>query len=300
MKVGVTGAAGLLGHALVEVFARHHTVVPLTRTYLDITDAERVHAVLREVGPQVVIHSAAIPDLDICEAEPAKAFQVNYHGTRNIVEAARRVGTAVAYISTDAVFDGRKQAPYTETDPPNPPTVYGRTKLRGEQVVRTLPTHWVFRVSVLFGPGKTNFVEKGLGRIAAGEDYVVAADQLGSATYTLDAAWTIMEVIEAGRGGLYHLSNQGTCTRLELARRAAELAGLPPEKVIGKPSDEMARRAARLKYAVMEMAALKSAGFRLLRAWPEALAEYVATLIPSLRPAPSARPLQEVRREFPS
>lgn len=290
MKIAITGAAGLLGHAQVMVFSRRHTVVALTRTEVDITDGERVHAVLKEVGPQMVLHSAAIRDLDVCETDPAKAFLVNYHGTRHVVEAARRVGASVAYISTDAVFDGRKQTPYVEIDCANPRTIYGRTKLRGEQVVATLPLHWIFRVSVLFGPGKTNFVDKCLRQIAAGGDYEVAADQLASATFTLDAAQSIMEVIESGGGGLYHLSNQGSCSRLELAQRAAELAGLATCKVIGKPSDQMGRPALRLKYAVMKLAALERGGFCLPRPWQEALAEYVATLLPTLQPSTALTP----------
>ena len=194
------------------------------------------------------------------------------------MEAARALGAGVAYISTDAVFDGRKQTPYLESDPPRPMTVYGRTKLRAEQVVGTLPQYWIFRVSVLFGPGKTNFVEKGLRRIAAGQDYVVASDQFGSATYTVDAGLKIMEVAEARRFGLYHLANQGTCSRCDLARRAVEMAGLDTSKVKGIPSAEMGRRAPRLKYQVLEMSALKREGFALPRPWEEALAEYLRGL----------------------
>ena len=208
----------------------------------------------------------------------AALFLVNVHGTRNVVEAAREAGAEVVYISTDAVFDGKKQSPYTESDPAIPPTVYGRTKLRAERMVRASPNSWVFRVSVLFGPGKTNFVEKGLRKIAAGEEYEVAVDQIGSATYTLDAALKIMEVVEARRYGLYHLSNFGGCSRLELARRAAELAGLDPGRTVGKPSEQMGRRAARLKYAVMAMDALDQTGFSLPRPWQDALAEYVGSL----------------------
>jgi dTDP-4-dehydrorhamnose reductase len=107
---------------------------------------------------------------------------------------------------------------------------------------------------------------------------VVASDQLGSATYTLDAAQIIMEVVEANRTGLYHLSNQGACTRLELAQRAAEFAGLDARGVIGKPTDEMGRRAHRLKYAAMDMKALAKAGFDLPRNWQDALAEYIRGL----------------------
>lgn len=278
MKVAITGAAGLFGHGLAQVFRSGHTVYPLTRADADITRADEVEAVMAKIRPEVVIHPAGIPDLDICEADPAKAYLVNVHGTRFVVEAARRIGARVAYISTDAVFDGLKQTPYTELDIPRPPTVYGRTKLRGERITLSAPDSWVFRVSVLFGPGKTNFIEKGLRRIAAGETYTVAADQYGTATYTLDAAEKIREVIESGRFGVYHLCNSGPCSRLELARRAAELAGLDPVKVIGRPSDQMGRRAKRLKYAVMEMAALQTNGFSLPRPWPEALREYIASL----------------------
>lgn len=278
MKIAITGAGGLLGFGLVKVFSSVHAVHPLTRAEADLTKSEEVRSALSKIRPDAVIHAAAIPDLDICEAEPAKAFLVNVHGTRHVVDSARELGAAVAYISTDAVFDGNKQTPYVESDRAIPTTVYGRTKLRAEQLVRALPQHWVFRVSVLFGPGKANFVEKGLRRISAGESYVVAADQIGSATYTLDAAQKILEVVEAARYGVYHLSNSGACSRLDLARRAAEMAGLDADKVVGVPSEQMGRLALRLKYAVMEMDALKRNGFAPPRPWPEALEEYVQGL----------------------
>jgi dTDP-4-dehydrorhamnose reductase len=280
MRVAITGAAGLFGHALVAAFSSRHRVFPLTRANADITDPESVRAALEGIRPEVVVHPAGIPDLDIADADPARAYLVNVQGTRHVVESAHAVGAQVVYISTDAVFDGKKTTPYVESDLPSPITVYGRTKLGGETVVQTQPKYWIFRVSVLFGPGKTNFVEKGLRKIMAGEQYVVAGDQEGCATYTLDAAYKIMEVVEARRYGLYHLANQGACSRYELARHAAELAGLDLGKIVGVPSDQMGRRAPRLKYSVMEMAALKAAGFSLPRPWQEALAEYVRTLSP--------------------
>ena len=278
MKVAITGAAGLFGCGLVQVFKTRHEVFPLTRAEADITRLDEVRAALGRLRPDVVVHPAGIPDLDICETDPALGFLVNYEGARNVAEAAREVGAGVAYISTDAVFDGGKRDPYVENDPTLPRTVYGSSKLRGEEAVKTLPAHWIFRVSVLFGPGKTNFVEKGVRRLAAGESYAVAADQMGSATYTIDAARKIMEVTEARRFGLYHLSNQGACSRYELAVKAADLAGLDARRVIGKPDAEMGRRTPRLKYAVMALGALKDAGFALPRRWEEALAEYVHDL----------------------
>ncbi len=116
--------------------------------------------------------------------------------------------------------------------------------------------------------------------MAAGEPYVVASDQTGEALSTLDGAEKILEVVESGRCGLYHLANRGVCTRYELAKYAAEKAGLDLSKLVGVPSDQMGRRAKRLKYAVMEMRALKEAGFALPRPWQAALDDYLATVLP--------------------
>jgi len=278
MRVAITGARGLFGCGLVEAFRTRHAVFPLTRSEADITDAQAVRAALERIHPDLVVHPAGIPDLDICEADPDLARRVNVRGTENVVEAARRLRADLAYISTDAVFDGAKGAPYVESDPPHPFTVYGQTKLQGEQALLTLPRHWIFRVSVLFGPGKTNFIEIGLRKVAAGGEHRVASDQVGSATHTVDAGMKIMEVAERGPAGIYHLSNQGRCSRFELAHRAAELAGLDVGKVIGVPDAQMGRRAPRLKYSVMEMHALRLASFALPRPWPEALQDYVRTL----------------------
>jgi dTDP-4-dehydrorhamnose reductase len=286
MRVAITGAAGLFGYGLTQVFEQSHTTYPLTRSDADITLREDVTSLFAKIKPEIVIHPAGIPDLDICEADPAKAYLVNVHGTRNVADAARCLGARVALISTDAVFDGHKRTPYTESDQAIPPTVYGRTKLLAERITLAAPRSWVFRVSVLFGPGKTNFVEKGLGKVAEGEEYVVASDQMGSAIYTLDAAQKICEVVEAARFGLYHLSNSLPCTRFELAQRAAQIAGLNAERVVGKPSAEMGRRAKRLQYAVMEMNALKREGFTLPRPWTEALSEYISSRRSSLGQGP--------------
>jgi dTDP-4-dehydrorhamnose reductase len=278
MKIAITGAAGLFGHGLVAAFSSRHTVLPVTRADADITDPEAVRRLLERLRPDVVVHPAGIPDLDLSAADPALAQRVNVDGTRHVAQSAAAVGAPVAYISTDAVYDGRNTRPYLETDETNPITVYGRTKLEGEVIVRATPQHWIFRVPVLFGPGKTNFIEKGLRKLAAGEQYLTAADQLGCAANTLDISYKIMEVVEARRYGLYHLSNQGSCTRYELAQRAAQFAGFDPAQVLGVPADQMGRRAPRLKYSVMEMAALGAAGFAPPRPWPEALADYVRSL----------------------
>lgn len=277
MMIAITGAHGLFGHGLVQVIGAKHTVYPMTRATADLTD---IAAVRRALGmldnPDVLIHTAGIPDPDLCESEPERAFAANVIATRNVVTVARELSFPVAHISTDAVFDGSASTPRIETDSVGPVSVYGKTKLLAEQAVAALERHWIFRVSVLFGPGKDNFIDKGLRLLRQGSTYTVAADQEGTATYTLDAASKILEVIERGHYGLFHLCNQGACTRLELARHAAELAHLSPENIIGKPLAEMKRRAPRTKYSVMEMKALADAGISPPRHWKDALAEYVS------------------------
>lgn len=283
MRIVVTAANGLFGSGIVKVLRGQHDLVPLTRADADITNQNEIRATLHRVNPDVVIHTAANPDPDYCQLHPEEARGVNVGGTKNVVAAAKEFGFALAFISTDAVFDGAKSTPYVETDPPHPISVYGETKLAAEGEVRQLERHWIFRVSVLFGPGrdsggspgKLNFIEKGLRKIANGESYVVASDQVGSATYTLDAAQSMQQVIESQRYGLYHLSNQGSCSRIELAQRAAQLAGFDPSLVKGLPLDQMGRPGPRPKYAVMQMQAVREAGFTLPRPWEKALTEYV-------------------------
>lgn len=278
MRVAITGAAGLFGQALVAAFVRRHTVIPLTRPDAEMTDAGQVRTALERAQVEVVVHAANIPDMDLCEREPDKAHAVNVGGTRNVVEAARALGAGVVFISTDAVFDGEKDTPYTESDPPSPLTVYGRTKIEAEQAVAALAEHWIFRVPVLFGPGKTNFIERGLRKMAAGGEFVAASDQTSSTAYTVDAAETIAEVVGAKSRGLFHLCNQGATTRAALAQEAARLAGLDPGRVRGTPRAEMRRPARRARYGVLAMQTLEREGFKLPRPWPEALAQYVSKL----------------------
>lgn len=281
MRVAVTGGAGLLGKGLVQVFREEHEVFPLTHQDADITDERRMRELVEAIRPDVIVHSAAMPDVDECERNPAAALRVNFEATRALVKIVRDAGARFAFISTDAVFDGKSQQPYVETDAVNPPSVYGRTKAAAEGSVRQYERHYIFRVSVLFGPGKANFINKGLCKAWGKEPYVVASDQMGSATYTLDAARTMMQVFEAGVNGTFHLCNQGACTRYELARHAVELAGLDPAFVVGKPMSEMRRPGPRLTYAVMQMKALKDAKIELPRHWESAVQEYVKTLTSS-------------------
>lgn len=277
MKIAITGANGLLGRALVRVIGAKHNTLPMTRADADLIRLADVRRILLAARPDALIHTAAARDPDLCEANPEYAFQANVVATRNVIEVGGELAIPVAHISTDAVFDGSADSPRTESDPTNPASVYGKTKLLAEEAVMQLPRYWIFRISVLFGPGKENFVDKGLRALRSGQTYTVAADQVGTATYTLDAAAKILEVMESKRFGLFHLCNSGMCSRLELMRQAAIFAGLPTSNVVGKPMAEMGRIGPRPKFAVLEMRALKMAGISPPRDWKVALAEYVST-----------------------
>ncbi len=281
MKIAITGASGRFGRGLQLALETKHTIYTLRHADVDITKRDDVQRVLIAIRPEVVIHAAALPDIDYCETHAEETQQVNVEGTRNVMRGSEQIGAGLVHISTDAVFDGTKGAPYIETDATNPISVYGRSKLAAEQVVNEYEKHWIFRVSVLFGPGKENFVSKTIEQVRAGVVHKVASDQLGSATYTLDAGAKILEAVEAEAYGLYHLCNSGACTRMDLAKQAVADAGLDPELVQGIPSSSMSRPGPRVKYAVMEMAALRNRGFAAPRRWQEALREYVKTYIQS-------------------
>jgi dTDP-4-dehydrorhamnose reductase len=275
VKIAITGANGLFGHGLVAVIGKTHDAVALTRADADLRRAQDVRRVLTDLAPEAIVHAAAVPDPDVCEANPEYAFEVNVKATDHIVDVARELSMPVALISTDAVFDGLADSPRTESDPTSPISVYGKTKLLAENSVAQLKRYWIFRVSVLFGPGKANFVSKGIEALRGGRVYKVARDQVGTATYTLDAATKIIEVIEGSHTGLFHLSNTGVCSRLDLIEEAATMVGVSTDNLVGRPMAEMGRLAPRPKHAVLEMAALNRAGIATPRPWQEALSEYL-------------------------
>jgi len=228
----ITGAGGQLGVALREVFPDANA---RTRAELDVTQPFSVET-------DLVLHAAAWTDVDGAEADPAGAELVNVDGTRNVVAQ----GAPVVYYSTDYVFDGSKGEPYVESDPTGPRSVYGRTKLEGEQEVRE---GWIVRSSWLFGWTGTNFVRTML-RLAGERDEVsVVADQLGSPTYVGHLAEATRELLELP-GGVWHVAAEGECTWAEFARAIFEEAGLDC-RVREITTEELGRPAPRPAYSVL-------------------------------------------------
>lgn len=225
MRVLVTGAEGQLGRDLLVAFA-DDDVVATDHKALDVTDEPAVVATIRDTAPDLVVHAAAFTAVDACESDPDTAWKVNAVGTWWIARACALAGAAMVYLSTDYVFDGLAGRAYTEFDPTNPQSVYGRSKEAGEQLVRrTVDAHYIVRTSWVHGAHGGNFARTML-RLARERDAVsVVDDQTGSPTFTFDLAPAVRRLAVSGRHGTYHLTNSGHCTWFEFARAVFDEAG---------------------------------------------------------------------------
>lgn len=226
MRVLVTGGNGQLGRELVALLRQHHEVITTDLPELDIRDADSVRRLARDAQPDVVLHPAALTDTRRCEEEPDLASEVNARGTENVARACRESGAAMLYVSTNEVFDGRKGAPYVESDAPAPINAYGRSKLAGEERVRSLLERWwVVRTSWLYGEGAGNFPAKVLAAARERNELSMVTDEVATPTWARDLAAAIVALIEHQRYGVYHLTNGGECSRFEWAREVLRLAG---------------------------------------------------------------------------
>lgn len=274
MKVVVTGAEGQLGRDLVDALSGTHEIYPFDLD-LDVTDYQKVMSTIPGIKPDVTIHGAALTDVDGCELDSDRAFLVNAIGTANVALACREAGARMVYVSTDFVFDGKKTDPYTEFDETNPLSVYGKSKLAGENYVASLlHDYYIVRTAWLYGKNGKNFVETILRLAAEQPDLKVVDDQIGSPTYSHDLARKIAEVIETSWYGLYHVTNSGSCSWFEFAKAILEQAG--QSKIPVKPikSDELGRPAPRPRYSVLRNYVLELRGFSPMRDYRAALAHY--------------------------
>ncbi len=270
MKVVITGAGGQLGHDLLQAFAADD-VVGLTHADLDVSQEQAVMAAVTAHAPDLVVHAAAYTKVDDCESDPDRAWRVNVAGTWWLARACALVDAAMVYMSTDYVFDGRTQRPYSEFDRPNPLSVYGATKDAGEQLVRQrLPRHYIVRTSWLQGAHGTNFVKTML-RLGRERDHLrVVDDQIGSPTFAFDLAPSIRQLAVSGRYGTYHLTNSGRCTWYEFAK--AVFAHSPAEIDL-EPTDTAAFGAAapRPAFSVLDNQMARLAGLESLPHWTASL-----------------------------
>jgi dTDP-4-dehydrorhamnose reductase len=271
MRLAITGANGQLGRSLQDALEGSELFLIDLPDY-DVADRAIIEAIV-DFAPEVAIHAAAITDVDGCEKDPDTAYKVNALGTRNVALACQRVDAAMLYVSTDYVFDGTSDEPYLEYDEPHPLSVYARSKRAGEEIVRDLLSRfYIVRTGWLYGKGGHNFVQKMLELAERQKEISVVTNEFGSPTYATDLAQAIARLIESDLYGIYHLVNEGYCSRYELAAAALKLAGR--DDVTLRPTRVYPRAALVPRRALLRnFSAATQLGIA-LRPWEDALAAY--------------------------
>ncbi len=277
-KVVVTGAGGLLGGAVVEAFEKAGaTVHGFAHADLDITDAEGVEKVFSEIEPTLVVHPAAMTNVDACELEPDKAWAVNAEGSHNVAHAAALAGAEIVAVSTDYVFDGTK-GDYTESDETNPIQVYGSSKLGGEHSVREAnEQHYIVRSAWIYGPGGKNFLSK-LPDMAGAESINAVIDQNGSPTFAPDLAEALVALVGTKSYGLYHVVNADTCSFADFCRFGLEILG-SSARIDEVHVADLGRPAPRPHDTSLVAAAWTRAGLEPLRSWRDAARSFLGSAV---------------------
>ena len=286
MKILLTGAKGMLGRTLVREFSDDYEVVQTDLPEVDITNGVSVESVFAEQAPDAVIHCAAMTAVDKCETERDRAFLINETGTANVAEACRKNGIRLIAISTDYVFDGACERPYSEDDrPTGGRTVYGQSKFAGEEAVRRLcPNHVIARISWLYGAGGPSFVHAMMS-LADGTRPVlsVVADQHGNPTSTVAVAKALREIVKRPElSGTFHLTCEGEASWFEFAEEIFRLADIKQE-IHPCSTEEFPRPAPRPKNSRLEKAALRRAGLPPMPEWRSALSEFMMTEVPNAK-----------------
>jgi dTDP-4-dehydrorhamnose reductase len=279
----VLGANGQLGSDVTAAFAADgHEVSALTHQDVEITSPESVKLAFEKARPEIVVNAAAFSNVERCETDPVLAFRVNALGARNVAQACRVHGATIVHISTDYVFDGAKDMPYTEVDGPCPLNVYGNTKLSGEFFVRSAnPRHFVVRVCGIYGrnPCRSkdglNFVDLMLKLSKEREEIRVVADEFVTPTPTAEIARQLIVLSRTTRYGLFHATAEGSCSWYEFARSIFDLVGAKARLVQARPG-EFSAKVPRPRNSVLENAALKREGLNVFRHWKEGLQEYLS------------------------
>jgi dTDP-4-dehydrorhamnose reductase len=276
MRVFITGCKGQLGQALYTALAGH-TLSGCDLPELDVTERAAIGKAIADFAPDVVLHAAAWTDVDGCARDPEKAYRINALGTQNVALACAAPGAAMAYVSTNEVFDGTAQEPYREWDPPHPLNPYARSKAAGEWFVRHLLTHfYVVRTAWLYAPGGRNFSNPHRVLQLADERgrLQVVTDEVGNPTYAPDLAAAFAALICTGAYGVYHLTNAGYCSRYDFVREILRLSGREHVPVEPITLTDFQRASTPPRFAPLANTAATALGIT-LRPWQEALVEFL-------------------------
>ncbi len=278
MKIIVIGSTGQLGSDLMKTLKLDHRTIGLTHEDIEVTDYNSCLS-LKKYKPDVIVNTAAFHKTDQCEEEPAKTFSVNALGAKNLTTISKEIEAATIFISTDYIFDGSKNEPYTEEDIPNPINTYGISKLAGELYTKQNPKHYIIRLASLFGvagaSGKGgNFVETMIMKAKKKETITVVDDMWMSPTYTKDAATTIRKIMELKLPfGTYHATNQGYCTWFQFAKEVFRLLHLNPD-LSPIETRQLQAKAKRPRFSALRSRKLPKYGIKMSE-WKEALNDYL-------------------------
>jgi dTDP-4-dehydrorhamnose reductase len=277
-KVLVVGAGGQLGSAMVRRLTHVTTVVGMTRRELDLTDHAAVATAVARERPAVILNCAAYNAVDQAEDAVAEALAVNAFVPQSLARAARAVDATLVHFSTDFVFDGHATRPYTESDAPNPQSVYGQSKLMGEWLASDAPRAYVLRVESLFGgPAARSSIDRIITSLRSGDPARVFVDRVVTPSFVddvVDATWSLLT--REAEPGLYHVVNAGETTWHALGEEAARLLGTAASLVPVKVAD-VPMRAARPQYCALSNAKLASTGIS-MPTWQDALGRHVRQL----------------------
>lgn len=279
-NVLITGANGQLGNELRRRQELSNNTLHFIYTdsdILDITNEEQVDDFVRENRIQYIINCAAYTAVDKAESDVEKAYLINSTGAENLAKAARNHGAKLIHISTDYVFDGKSQVPYSESMPTHPQSVYGASKVKGEEAIRQILSDAVIiRTSWLYSEFGNNFVKTMLRLMQERETLNIVSDQTGSPTYAADLAEMIIHIIEHSEAkewkeGTYHFCNSGTTTWFGFAEKIKELAGITTCEMHPIRTDEYPTAAQRPAYSVMDTSKISSAFHVEIPSWENAL-----------------------------
>lgn len=274
MRITIFGATGLLGKALMQRWSDADNVAGLGSKDADIRNPEQVVSAVKRTKPEWIVLSAAYTDVDGCENNRQLAYDVNCQGAVNVAQAAKEFGARLLFVSTDYVFDGKKNSPYQINDPRTPRSVYGRSKAEAEaQLTEILSNACITRTSWLFGTGGKCFPDTILKLAATRPELDVVNDQRGSPTYAADLADAIIQLCRKNAEGIIHATNRGECTWFEFAREIVADAALETA-VRPTTTDKFPRPAPRPVYSVLSPESLDRYDIQ-MPSWHDALKRYL-------------------------
>ncbi|WP_195335786.1 dTDP-4-dehydrorhamnose reductase [Paraclostridium bifermentans] len=274
MKVIITGSNGQLGKELTKQMDGKYELICTDRESLDILNFEKVEKFIIEKKPDVVINCAAHTAVDVCETDIDNAYKINALGPRNLAIACEKIGAKFVQVSTDYVFDGSGKRPYREDDITCPNSIYGTSKLMGEQFTKEFCSkYFIVRTAWLYGNGN-NFVKTMLKLSETHNELNVVNDQVGSPTSTVDLSRAIIELISTEYYGTYHGTCEGECSWYDFAKKIFEIKNIDI-KVNPVTSEEFKRPAPRPAYSVLDNFMFRLIKLNSFRNWEESLGEYL-------------------------